>query len=265
MRKILLFVVLIFISFLWAGQVVLADEQENEEKKPYTSSTSLSLLFASGNTKDLTFGFDTEQSLSLKKNQFQLKGSAIYSQSNSKKETEHYYGHLKYKRTLVNKTYLLGFGRFEKNVLAGYKYRLSFSAGAGFAWIKKEKTEFSTEATLGWNSESNVIPSQNLDGDTLGVPRFKKSRDPSSFMSFMVSGSLKQEITSTSHVDIQELFFLNLREGKDFRISSLISLAAGISKSLALKFSYQIHYSHQPVPGFKSTDHYFFCSLVLNL
>ncbi|MCJ7580418.1 MAG: DUF481 domain-containing protein [Candidatus Aminicenantes bacterium] len=234
---------------LLMGVELRAEESESQDQKPYTSSTSFSLLMTSGNTRELTLGFDTEQSLAVKKNQFQIKGSVIYGRSDGIKNTEFYYGHIKYKRELTSNIYLLGLGRIEKNVLAGYNHRYSLSSGAGYTWIKKTNVTATSEASFGWSHESNI----GQDSTIL------------SFLSLLVSSSVKVSLSPKSHISCQELFSLNLKDSKDFRVSSFISMIADISKSFALKFSYQLFYNHKSIPGFRNIDHYFLCSLVLNL
>lgn len=249
MNKRIFWILLSVLTVLLIGAEMRAEEPEKKAEKPYTSSTSFSLLITSGNTQELTFGFDTEQSLVSKKNQFQLKGSVIYGRSDGIKNAEFYYSHLKYKRELTSKIFLLGLSRFEKNVLAGYNHRFSLSAGAGYSWVKKTNVTASTEALLGWSHDNNI----GQDSAIL------------SFMSLLVASSVKVVLTPTAHISCQELFSLNLEDPKDFRISSFISVTAAINKSLALKFSYQLFYNHKSIPGFKNIDHYFFSSLVLNL
>ncbi|UCC40548.1 MAG: DUF481 domain-containing protein [Candidatus Aminicenantes bacterium] len=228
------------------------EKEENDKKqKSYSSSTSFSFLMTSGNTQELTLGFDTEQNLKFKKDQIQFKGSVIYSESEGSKDTEVYYSHIEYKRTFSSKAYLLGTGRFERNVQSGYNYRFALSIGAGYAWTKSKKIEFSSEAAFGWSKENNI----------------KKTRDETvllSFASCSVSSQLKIGLSDTSEFIFQEIFFLNLENTNDYRLSSLASLAANISSYLALKISYQLKYNHRSVPGFKNTDQYFISSLVFN-
>lgn len=240
---------LIVLTILFVVPILKAEEPEKKNEKSYTSSTSFSLLITSGNTKELTFGFDTEQSLVAKKNQFQFKGSVIYGRNDGIKNAEFYYSHLKYKRELTSKIFLLCLSRFEKNVLAGFNHRFSLSAGAGYIWVKETNVEASSEALLGWSHDSTIRQESAL----------------LSFMSLLVTGSVKVALTPTSHISCQEHFSLNLEDPKNFRISSFISVTANINKSLALKFSYQLFYNHKSIPGFKNMDHYFFSSLVVNL
>jgi putative salt-induced outer membrane protein len=239
------------ILILFAVLPCIRAEDEEKKTKHYSSSTSFSLLMTSGNTKEFTLGLETEQNLNLEKNQIQYKGSIIYSESEGARESELYYSHLEYKRIFSSRAYLLSIGRWERNVLSGYNYRLALSAGGGYIWTKSENWEFSSEASIGWSRENNV----------------EKGKDSSislSFASFTLSSKLRVRVSKTSEFGLQEMYFLNLDDTEDYRLSSLASLSVAISSNLALKVSYQLKYNRQPVPGFKSTDHYLLSSLVLN-
>jgi putative salt-induced outer membrane protein len=241
----------VFIILLTIFQCALAKEEGEKKQKLYSSSTSFSLLLTSGNAEDLTLGLDTEQNLNLDKNQIQFKGNIIYSESEGAKESEIYYSHLEYKRILSSKAYLTSIGSWERNVLSGYNYRLSLSLGAGYLWMKSEKLEFSSEAAVGWSKENNV-------------DKVKDNSISLSFASLLISSKVKAHVSKTSEFAYHEIFFLNLDDSKDYRLSSLASLSVAISGNLALKMSYQLKYNHQPVAGFKNTDHYFLSSLVIN-
>jgi len=241
----------IFILLISLTLVIQADEGDEKEQKIYSSSTSFSLLMTSGNTQELTLGFDTEQNLKIKKNELKFKGSIIYSQSGGTRESEIYYSHLEYRRSLSSNAYLLGFGRFERNEQSGYEYRFALTVGAGYFWTKSEKFELSSELTLGWSKENNI---EKIKGTNLKL----------SFASCLASTQVKINISSNSELLYQEIFFFNLENTKDYRLSSLASLSVSISGYIALKISHQLKYSHYPVPGFKRIDQYLLSSLVLN-
>ncbi len=249
MKKNIFWLLISVLAVLMIGSEMRAEEPESQSQKPYASSTSFSLLITSGNTRELTLGFDTEQGLVVKKNQFQLKGSVIYGRSDGIKNAEFLFSHFKYKRELTSKVFLLGLSRFERNVLAGYNHRYSLSAGAGYIWAKKTKITATSEASMGWSHESHI----GQDSPIL------------SFMSLLVSSSVKLMLSPTSYISCQEIFSLNLKDQKDFRVTSFFSVTADLNKSLALKFSYQLFYNNKSIPGFKNTDHYLLSSLVLNL
>jgi len=230
---------------------IQAEEGSKDEKKSYSSSTSFSLLMTSGNSQAFSLGLDTEQNLELNKNHIQFKGSIIYSESDGSKDSEIYYSHLQYRRILSAKAYIVGLGRFERNVLSGYNYRFALSVGAGYLWKKSEKMELSSEAAFGWSQENNI---KKNGGNNISL----------TFASCLISNKFNIRISKTSELSFDEIFFLNLDNTKDYRISSLASISVNISIYLALKISYQVKYNHSPVPGYKSTDHYLLSSLVLN-
>lgn len=243
--------IVIFTLLFYMALSIQAKEENDKEKKAYSSSTSFSLLMTSGNTQELTLGLDTEHNLKLDKNQIQFKGSIIYSKSDEEKGSEIYYSHLEYKRSIFSRAYLLGFGRLERNVPSGYKYRFSISGGAGYVWTKSEKLELSSEIALGLSKENNL-------------KKDKEAELRSSFASSLISSRIKIKISSNSELSLHEIFFINLDNTNDYRLSFLGSLSVSISRYIALKISHQLKYNHQPVPGFKSTDQYLLTSLVLN-
>lgn len=241
----------IFMLFFVLVQPMRASEENKEEQKSYSSSTSFSFLLTSGNSKDLSLGLDTEQNWKSTKNQFQFKGSIIYSESEGSKDTEFYYSHFQNKIALKSKAFILGFGKLERNVLSGYNYQLTLTVGAGYFWTQSEKFVLSSEAALGWSVENNIEKNTDLNFSL-------------SFPSLLISNMIQLALSSNSELVHQDVILFNLENSKDYRVSSLSSLSISISKLLSFKISYQLKYSHNPVPGFKSTDQYLLSSLVLN-
>jgi len=238
------FIVLFLISLAQAA------EEDKEKQKVYTSSTSLSILQASGNTNEFSLGFDTEQNLNFKKSQFNFKGSVIYAESQGTRDTEFYFSQLNYRYSFEPRFYGVASTQLERNVLSGYNYRFSLSAGAGYFWIKAKKLEASSEAALGWSGENNIEKASD-------------SNVSLTFFSMSISNSIKIPLSSNSELNHQNIFFFNLKEGNDFRINSISSVSFSISKIFSIKLSHQLKYNHRPVTGFKNTDQYILSSLVL--
>jgi len=243
-------ITVLIIIILCSINLVHAAEEDKEEQKIYSSSTSLFLLQTSGNTSEFSFGFDTEQDLTFEKSQLNFKGSIIYAESEGVKKTEFYFSQLNYRYSFKSRFYGVGAGQFERNVLSGYNYRFSLSAGIGYFWVKSKKVEASSEAALGWNREGNI--EKELDSDVSLI-----------FASFYVSNTIKIPLSSNSELNHQNVFFFNLKTGGDFRINTISSVSFSISKSFSVKMSHQLKYNHSPVPGFKNTDQYILSSLVL--
>ncbi len=225
-------------------------EEDKEEKKIYSSSTSLSLLQTSGNANEFSFGFETEQNLNFKKSQLSFKASVIYVKSEEKRNTEFYFSQLNYRYSFSPRFYGIGLAQGERNVLSGYNYRFLLSAGVGYFWIKSKKLEASSEMALGWSRENNI--EKALDSNV-----------SLSFASVSLSNSIKIPLSLNSELNHQNVFLFNLKTSEDFRINSISSVSFSLSKSLSIKISHQLKYNHSPVPGYKNTDQYILSSLVL--
>jgi putative salt-induced outer membrane protein YdiY len=228
------------------------------QAKPYFSSTSFSLLFTRGNNQNLSYSVDTDQNLALGKNALNFKGSAIYSRSNHQPRSGIYYAHLKYDRQLSARAYLLGLTRVERNTSAGYMSRVSVTTGGGYTWIKKDnKVDVSSEVSLGWGGENNVVPSPQAGSEA--------TTRKTDFLSSIMSHKLIYNVSETAQITIQGVVFSNLKDLRGFRVNSYSSLSAAISPSLALKTSLQVTYDNQPVVGYKPTDIYFLSSFVVKI
>lgn len=248
---------------------VLSYGQEKEEGEngdtalEYKSQTSFSLVLARGNNKSFSFSFDTNQTLQIyDKNKFEFKGRFLKTESNGEKKSEVYYSHLKFDRKIKKRAYLLCFLRYERNRLAGYNYRLAFSAGGGATWIQKEKIDFSSEMAFGWNNEKNIkrLSVSNVNRSSIWEDSIKTS-----FVSSIITNNVNFKISGNAQLSLQEVLFLNLEEIKDFRMNSYLSLTASINSYLALKTSIQVVYENLPVESYKNTDMYFLSSLVFRI
>lgn len=237
-------------------------KQKGKEKK-YSSQTGLSLVLTRGNNKTFSFSFDTEQNLLRKRDKFNFKGSIIHTSSNNEKQSEIYYSHLKYERKISARAYLLGFMRAERNKQAGYNFRFMVSAGAGYAWIQREKITLSSEGSIGWSGERNLekMVLNDLDNsDMLNQKTFTTS-----FLSSIISNKLIYNFTSDAQFVLEEILFVNMSDFDDYRLNVNSSVSASISRYFALKTSIKLVYEHQPVPGFKNTDFYLLSSIVVKI
>ena len=227
----------------------------------YHSSTSISFLLARGNNKALNLSFDTDQNFGIKKDSLNLKGTIIYARDNGFMTNEIYYTHLKYNHQLGDGAYLLSLARFERNVLAGYPSRFSFSAGGGWTWIKTSKFGFFSDLAVGWSSE-NSAAKVNL-GDVT-TPPVEKSLN-ASFLSTIFTSRFTFSLTPTSQVIHQEVVFVNMADVSDYRVNSMSSLSASFSRYFGLKMTVQVNYERKPVLGYKTTDVFLISSLVIGI
>ena len=240
--------------------------QDEAEKKPrnlvYSSETSLSLVLVKGNNNSLSYSVDTNHNLEIFKNLIEWRGRMIHSRSDGEKTAEVYYTHLKYDRRIGSRAHLLGFTRYERNLLAGYNYRVAVSFGGGVTWLKREHTTLLSELALGWNNEkSKRLP--DLSKVTAG--NLWKNTISTSFPSSILINRLNLRISKSSEMILRSTVFANLEDLDAFRLNNYASVSAAISPQLALKTSIELIYENIPVPGFKHTDTYLLSSLVIRI
>jgi len=264
LRKTNLALILILFVFFNASLVNAEEGDKEKKEKKYFSSTSFSFLLTRGNNEDLNFSFDTDQNLNFEKNKFNLKVNIILTSSRNKVKSEIYTSHLKYRRKIGPKAYLLGLFSFEKNKSAGYDSRFIFSIGVGSTILQRRKIEIYSDLSIGWTREDFIEAIlENRLLKELSQNNLEDRKAFSSYVSSVFSSRVMYNLSSTSQFILQESFFFNLRVIKDWRINTSSSLSASISRYFALKISIQLNYDHQPVPGFKSTDFFLLNSLVV--
>lgn len=158
-------VIALILSFSLLFSPLRVQAEEQKKQKTYFSSTSLSALLTSGNTRDFSFGMDTDQNLILNKHKLKFKGQIIHTRSNGEKKAEIYAASTRYNFQLNPRAYFLANGTFDRNVPSGYNFRFSFTSGAGYTWLDKKKLHYaissSTEFIL---QEAVFLDLRDFDG-----------------------------------------------------------------------------------------------------
>jgi hypothetical protein len=240
--------------------------EDETAKKPknviYSSETSLSLVQVKGNNNSTSYSVDTNHKLEVFKNLIDWQGRMIHSRSDGEKTAEIYYTHLKYDRMIGSRAHLLGFTRYERNILAGYNYRVAVSFGGGINWLKKEHATLLSELAFGWNNEqSKRLP----DLSKVNTGNLWKNSISTSFPTSILINRLSLRISKASEMVLRSTIFVNLEDIDTFRLNNYASVSATISPKLALKTSIELIYENVPVPGFKHTDTYLLSSLVIRI
>lgn len=127
-------------------------------------------------------------------------------------------------------------GDYRKDRFAGIESRWSGEGGIAYALFPSPPHRLKFEGALGYVTERRVdAPDHDFPSARLGaVYEWRISR---------------------SAVYAEELSFIDdLDRTSDWRIVNAGSLTADVSAVLALKLSFAILYSNEPVPGFKKRD-----------
>ncbi len=117
---------------------------------------------------------------------------------------------------------------WDRNRFAGVDDRVMFTTGLGCAWVEKARTLVRTAAAMTYTLRQYV------------------GQDMASFAGLRFSILADQKILENSSVSTQFVLDDNLKQMDDWRFDWTNSVSASISKSLALKISLRMLYTHVP-------------------
>ncbi len=117
---------------------------------------------------------------------------------------------------------------WDRNRFAGLAGRYMLTAGLGYALVESKKTQVKTDAGLTYTTRKYI------------------GQDATSFAGFRFNLLGEQKLSEKSSFTSQFVFDENLKNTRDWRYDWTNSLTASISKSLALKTSLRMIYTHVP-------------------
>jgi len=117
---------------------------------------------------------------------------------------------------------------WDRNRFAGVDDRVTVTTGLGYAWVEGKRTQVNTDAGLTYTLRQYV------------------GQDMESFAGFRFNLAATQKILENSSLSTQFVFDDNLKQMNDWRFDWTTSVTASISKSLALKTSLRMIYTHVP-------------------
>jgi putative salt-induced outer membrane protein YdiY len=170
----------------------------------------------------------------------------VYGTSNNKVQTNLWTAGLRDEYTFTPAFGVYGLVSFDRNTFAGINQR--FEEGVGAALIPV-------------NSGPNRL---EID---LGVSYLQQQTTMDSSSSYAAGrGALIYRYTFVKDTYFQEAVddLSDFSDFSNYRINSQTDLVAPLSKHIALKIGYQIRYSNEPPPGFKTTDRFLTSDLQFN-
>jgi putative salt-induced outer membrane protein YdiY len=117
---------------------------------------------------------------------------------------------------------------WDRNRFAGVSSRVMFTTGLGYAWADGKRTQVKTDAGLTYTFRKYV------------------GQGSASFAGLRFNALAVQKILENSSLSTQFTFDENLKKMVDWRFDWTNSVSASISKSLALKASLRLIYTHLP-------------------
>lgn len=215
---------------------------------PWAATAEISYVVTGGNTETSAFSLGTTFSRKWAKDtllfkSYILKSNAttttrtamgteidfeVFESSVTRKVAENYLFAGQYDRNITKRFTGQAGLSWDRNRFAGIDDRVIGTVGLGYAWIDKERTKVKTSAGLTYTLRQYV----GLEWESFGGLRF--------------TASLDQKLWETSSFASVFVLDENLKDSPDWRFDWTNSVAASISKGLALKVGLRTLYTHQP-------------------
>jgi putative salt-induced outer membrane protein YdiY len=160
----------------------------------------------------------------------------VYGTQANRVQTSIWNASLKDEYTFTPHIGLYALGAFDRNTFAGIDRR--FEEGAGIAFIPLDSVPNNLEIDAGMSFIEQTATIDSTDNHAA-------ARAAITYRHTFVATTYVQEFVEGIE---------DLKTTEDYRINSQTDVVAPLSKHLAIKVGYAIHYSNLPPVGFKTTD-----------
>ncbi len=202
-----------------------------------TISADIGYVNTTGNTNVSTLNATDQFMLrTAADNQILQTFGLVYGTQNNRVQTSIWNASLKDEYTFTPHIGLYALGAFDRNTFAGIDRR--FEEGAGVAFIPLDSVPNNLEIDAGFSFVEQTATIDSSDSHAA-------ARAAITYRHTFVANTYVQELVEGIE---------NLKTSDDYRINSQTDVVAPLSKHLAIKVGYAIHYSNLPPTGFKTTD-----------
>lgn len=210
----------------------------------WSGQGELSFVATSGNTDTQTLGIGAEVVYQPLPWSVAFKAAFVRNESEGEEKANSLALMLRGARTFTPRFEAFARGDYLKNRFAGIESRVSGEGGVAYAVFPNPPHKLKAEAALGYTTEQRVAAAD---------------RD---FPSARVGLFYEWQISRTAVYSEELSFIEDLEDTENWRIVNAGALTADVTKVVALKLSFAILYSNEPVPGFGKRDTTFSAAVV---
>ena len=224
--------------------VAPAVAQDEERELGWAFTAELGSLWTGGNQETFTLAMDGTLEYTWPKSRFRFEGGGFSSESSlttttavgtgqddfqlfeetvTEKTAEAYYSKARYDYNISEKFYLFGGVDWLRNTFAGIDSRFLTSAGAGNLWVDNGKIRFSTDYSVTYTFEEEVVTNPFTNSNFPGL-RFAYDFD----WQLTVSTKFESELVSDFNLDNTDDIRVNWYNGLPIDISSVLAFKPSI-------------------------------------
>ena len=247
-----LYLPLLLTAIALTGLTPAAADTEDGPEPGWSKTAELSLVSTSGNSETDTVGLNALFVKSMARSKFKLEANGLRAESTATRRTavgpspddfaidatstsvlnaENYSLSGRYDRQVNDSLFWFVGLRWQKNEFAGFSERLGGVAGLGNTWWEDDDSHFSTDYSVTWTRQDDLVPSPGLDD---------------SFAGLRLSYDYGRQLNASTEFGSVLVADQNLDESADRRADLTNWLAVSISDRLALKVSFQALWDNLP-------------------
>lgn len=230
------------VSLLLAAALPLAAQEPAAPPAPppppplWSGQGELSFVSTSGNSDTQTLGVGAELAYQPLPWSAAFKAAFVRNEADGEEKANSLAAMLRGARAFSPRLEVFARGDYLKNRFAGIESRVSGEGGVAYAIFPAPPHKLKAEAALGYTAEQRIAaPDRHFPGARVGL--------------------LYEWQISKTAVYSEELSFIeDLDDTSNWRLVNAGALTADVTTVLALKLSFAILYSNEPVPGFGKRD-----------
>lgn len=231
----------ILLAAVALGTASLLAAEEPVDNKGWESSAGFGLTLTKGNSDTLLMNANVQSTRKWDKNEINLGADGTYGEAEDPDTGENdqtagsVRGYAQYNRLFTER--LFGYFRVDAlhDSIADVDYRIGLSPGAGYYFIKNERTSLRGE----------VGP---------GVIFEKQGGETDTYMTLRLAERFDHKLNARARIWQTLEFLPQIDDWDNFIINAEIGIETDITKSLALKVYLQDTYDNQPAPGRDEND-----------
>jgi putative salt-induced outer membrane protein YdiY len=207
-----------------------------EEKKPaWETTAAIGLTLTRGNSKTLLVTGNVLSEKKWDRNEVRLGADAAYGEDNDTKNTESIHGFGQYNRLFTERFY--GYGRLDvlHDAIADVDYRITFSPGVGYYFIKNASTSFSGELGPGYIYE-------------------KQGDDTHSYFTLRIAERFEHKLNDRVKLWESVEYLPQVDRFENYIINAEAGIDTSITKKLSLRVFALDTYHSEPAPDREEND-----------
>lgn len=217
------------------GQAATDAGAPTQPPKLWDTSAAIGLSYTSGNSDTLTVNGNVQASKKWDKNELNLGADITYGESEGTKNADSYGAYAQYNRLFTER--IFGYARLQglHDGIADLDYRVTLSPGAGYYFIKNEKTSLRAEVGPG-------VVFEKLAGeeDTYFTIRFAERWDQ----------KLNDRVKLWQGLE----YLPDVEDWGKYVVNFEIGIEASLTKHLSQRTYFQDTYNSRPAPGREQND-----------